>query len=133
MRFETTYKSPGKRRRMCLEEQARPRAALHRPGSRASPASMSKRTRLPRPIVAHWTGMPPSLLELGRQVTQTPSPPSPGSIGSRQGTWALRAPPSSTATGSRQSTSGQAGTCPSSRRIGSSSDGHHHLLEGRAM
>ena len=44
MRFETTYESPGKRRRMCREEQAIPRAALHRPGSRASPASMSRRT-----------------------------------------------------------------------------------------
>ena len=88
MRFETTNKSPGKRRRMCGEEQARPRAGLHRPGSRASPASMSRRTRPPRPSVPHWTGMPPSLLELGRQATRTPSPPSPGSTGSRQGTWA---------------------------------------------
>ena len=101
LRFETTYESLGKRRRMCREEQAIPRAALHRPGSRASPASMSKRTRLPRPIVAHWTGMPPSLLELGRQATRTPSPRSSGSTGSRQVTWAWRAPPSSTVAGSR--------------------------------
>ena len=61
----------------------------------ASPASMSRRTRPARPSVAHLTNMPPSHLELDRQAKRTPSPPSPGSTGSRRGTLALRVPPSS--------------------------------------
>ena len=102
--FEMSYQSPGKKRRLCSGEQARPGAGLTKPAIRASLVARSRTGTTGRGR-ASLSCRPPS--DLGTEI-------------SRQGGWT---PPSCPSTGSRQWATGPAVAGTVSRR-GKAADAH---------